>query len=213
MKSRFHLPRLVFLAVISVVMSGCLFRPVSVSTRHFVLSPISTNEPAQVVAEPLSVGIGLVKMPAYLMRDSIAIRNGSNEIEYLEDALWAERLDQSLQQTLALNLSKLLPSDKIYLTDWGHDQAGPKVFISVQQFDVDAAGRGTLIADWRINSPDNDTPLTSGQTRLVLAGSSPRGHPEVIAATLSDLTAEFSRELAQAISALAKPSHNLRGVF
>ena len=95
MKSQFYLPRLAFLAVISVAMSGCLFRPVTVSTRHFVLSPISTNEPVQVVAEPFSIGIGLVRIPAYLMRDSIAIRNGSNEIEYLEDALWAERLDQS----------------------------------------------------------------------------------------------------------------------
>lgn len=189
----------------SVAMSGCLFRPVAVSTRQFVLAPISTNEPTLSVAEPLSVGIGLVKMPAYLLRDSMAIRDGSNEIEYLEDALWAERLDQSFQQTVALNLSKLLPSGKIYLTDWGHDLAGPKLFISVQQFDVDTMGRGTLIANWRINLADDDTPLGSGQTRLVLAGSSPRGHPEIVAATLSDLTAQFSRELAQAISALAKP--------
>ena len=205
MKIGVHLARLAFVALVCVSMSGCLLRPATVSTRHFVLAPISTNESAHAMAAPLSVGIGLVKIPAYLMRDSIALRNGSNEIEYLEDALWAERLDQSLQQTLALNLSRLLPSDKIYLTDWGRDQAGPKVFISVQQFDVDTIGRGTLIADWRINAPDNDTPLKSGQTRLVLAGSSPRGHPEVIAATLSNLTAEFSRELAQAINALARP--------
>jgi hypothetical protein len=123
MKSGFHLSRLAFLVLFSVAMSGCFFRPEMVSTRHFVLSPISTNEPAQVEAEPRSVGIGLVKIPAYLMRDSIAIRTGENEIEYLDDALWAERLDQSLQQTLAQNLSKLLPSDKFYPMDWEHDNA------------------------------------------------------------------------------------------
>jgi uncharacterized lipoprotein YmbA len=123
----------------------------------------------------------------------------------LEDAFWAERLDGAFQQTVANNLSKLLPADRIYLTDGGHDQAGARVFISVQQFDVDTLGRGTLIADWRINTPDNDAPRKSGQIRLVRAGSSPRGHPEVIAATLSDLTAEFSRELAQAINESAKP--------
>jgi uncharacterized lipoprotein YmbA len=205
MKSGFHLPRIVFVTLTSMAMSGCLLRPVTVSTRHFVLAPISTNAPAPAVAEPLPVGIGLVKMPAYLLRDSMAVRNGSNEIEFLEDALWAERLDQSLQQTVALNLSKLLPSDKIYLTDWGHDLAGLKVYISVQQFDVDTAGRGTLIADWRINLTDNDTALKSGETRLILAGNSPLGHPEIIAETMSDLTVEFSRELAQAINALAKP--------
>jgi uncharacterized lipoprotein YmbA len=205
MKSGFHLPCLALVALTSMAMSGCLLRHVTVSTRNFVLAPISTNEPARVVAEPLPVGIGLVKMPAYLMRDSMAVRDGANEIEYLEDALWAERLDRSFQQTLAINLSKLLPSDRIYLTDWGHDQVRASVYVSVQQFDVDSTGQGTLAAQWRINAPADNTPLKSGQIRLVQKGSSPRGHPEVIAATLSDLTAEFSRELAQAINESAKP--------
>jgi uncharacterized lipoprotein YmbA len=199
-----RLARLAFVALICVLISGCLFRPTTVTTRQFVLASISTNEPLQAIGEPVSIGIGEVKMPAFLMRDAIAVRSGASEIEYLDDALWAERLDQSFQQTVALNLSKLLPADKIYLTDWGHDQAGPKLFISVQQFDVDTAGRGTLIADWRIKAPDNDVPIKSGETRLVHIGGSSRGHPEVIAATLSDLTTEFSRELAQAISTLTK---------
>jgi uncharacterized lipoprotein YmbA len=207
MKSGFRLPHLVLMILTCVTMSGCLLKPVTLATRHFVLAPVSTNEPAPVVAEPLPVGIGLVKIPAYLKRDSMAVRHGTNEIEYLEDALWAERLDQSLQQTLALNLSKLLPSDRIYLTDWGHDQVRASVYVSVQQFDVDIKGQGTLVAQWRINGPDDNTPLKSGQTRLVQAGSAPRGHPEAIAATLSELTAEFSRELAQAIreSATRRP--------
>jgi uncharacterized lipoprotein YmbA len=205
MKSGFHLPRLVFVALTSIAMGGCVLRPVSISTRNFVLSPISTNEPAQVVADPLPIGIGLVKMPAYLLRDSMAVRNGTNEIEYLEGAFWAERLDRSFQQTLAINLSNLLPSNRIYLTDWGHDQVRVSVYVSLQQFDVDSSGRGTLIAQWRINAPDDNTPLKSGRTRLVRAGSSPRSHPEAIAATLSDLTSEFSRELAQAINESAKP--------
>jgi uncharacterized lipoprotein YmbA len=136
----------------------------------------------------------------------MAVRSGSNEIEYLEDAFWAGRLDRSFQQTLALNLSRLLPSDRIFLTDWGHDQVRVSVYVNVQQFEVDTTGQGTLTAQWRINGPDNETPLKSGQTRLVQTGGSPRGHPEAIAATLSNLTSEFSRELAQAINESAKPN-------
>jgi uncharacterized lipoprotein YmbA len=205
MKSGFYLLRLVFVALTSVAMSGCLFRPVTIPTRQFVLSPISADKSGPVVAQTLPVGIGLVKMPAYLLRDSMAVRNGTNEIEYLEGAFWAERLDRSFQQTLAVNLSILLPSDRMYPTDWGHDQVRVSVYVSVQRFDVDSSGHGTFIAQWRINAPDDNTPLKSGRTSLVRAGSSPRGHPEVIAATLSDLTAEFSRELAQAINESAKP--------
>ena len=191
--------RLSWLAVASFLMTGCLFKSSPVTVRHFILAPISTNTPSLGPAEHLSVGIGAVKMPSYLLRDSLAVRNGANEIEYLENARWGERLDQCFQRTLVANLSKLLGSNEIYSTDWGRSQASARVSISVEQFEVDTRGHGTLIAHWRITAPDTGTPLKSGTARLERAGASPRGNPEVIAKTLSDLAAEFSRDLAQAI--------------
>jgi uncharacterized lipoprotein YmbA len=186
-------------ALICTFLTGCLFKPVTVSTRHFVLSPVSTNEPASASAEHLSVGIGFVEMPSYLLRDSMAVRNGNNEIDYLENALWAERLDHSFQQTLAANLSGLLPSSRFYVGRWGTGQVTVRVALAVQQFDVDTGGQGTLIAQWRILAPDGDVPLKSGTSRLRRTGASPRGNPQTIATTLSDLTAEFSRDLARTI--------------
>jgi len=206
MKSESCLPRLVLVAITGVLLTGCLLKPVTDSTRHFVLSPISTNEPAPTATEHLSVGIGLVKMPSYLLRNSMAVRNGGNEIEYIENARWAERLDQCFQRTLAANLSRLLPSDSVYVADWGRDQAQARVFINVQQFDVDTQGRGTLIAQWRIMAPDSDTSLKGGEVRLARTGPSPHGNADVIATTLSDLAAEFSRELAQSIRESVKSS-------
>jgi uncharacterized lipoprotein YmbA len=188
------------LALVCMILSGCMFKPVNVSTRQFTLVPISTNEPTRVPSsvENLSVGIGFVKMPSYLLRNSMIIRNGP-EIEYLEGAVWSERLDESFQRDLAANLAELLPSDGIYLTDWAHDEVAVAVYINVQQYDVDINGHGTLIAQWRITAPGSDVPLKSGRTRLDRTGPSPRGKPEVIAETLSDLAAQFSRDLAQSI--------------
>jgi len=190
------------LAIVCVLLPGCMFKPVTVSTRHFTLASISTSEAKPVESsgtENLSVGIGFVKMPSYLLRNSIAVRNGSNEIEYLENALWSERLDESFQRNLAANLADLLASDSIYLTDWPHGQVTVAVYINVQQFDVDINGHGTLIAQWRITAPGSDVPLKSGRTRLDRVGALPRRKPEAIAQTLSDLAAQFSRDLAQAI--------------
>ena len=195
--SRFSLA--VFVSVIAIFLTGCLFKPTAVSPRHFVLTPISTNEPASAETERLSVGIAHIKMPSYLLQNSIAVRNGTNEIDYLENALWGERLDQCFQRTVAANLSQLLPSDNIYLTDWAHDQVKVRVFVNVQQFDVDSRGGGTLIAQWRISDPDNNTPLKIGRAELTRAGAPPRGHPEAVANTLSGLAADFSRELALAL--------------
>ena len=182
-------------AVGGVLLGGCLSRPPTLNVRHFVLAPMATNEPTSTATKNLSVGIAFVKMPTYLLRKSIAIRNGANEIEYIEDALWAERLDQSFQRTLAANLSCLLPSANIHLTDWPRDQEVIRIFVDIQQFEVDSNGNGTLNAHWRINARQSK----AGQVRLTRTSASPRGHPEVIPTTLSDLAAEFSRELAQSI--------------
>jgi uncharacterized lipoprotein YmbA len=205
MKPSFFLVRLMFVAIVGMLFTGCLLRPARVSTRHFVLAPIPADELAPAATGDFSVGIGFVKMPSQLLRDSMAVRNGANEIEYLEDDLWAERLDQCFQRTLAANLSRLLSSDSVYLSNWGHDQVQARVFIDVQQFDVDTQGRGTLVAQWRITAPDSDTALKSGRTQLARTGASPQGKPEAIATTLSDLTAEFSRDLAQSIRESVKP--------
>jgi uncharacterized lipoprotein YmbA len=133
------------------------------------------------------------------LRDSLAVRNGPNEIGYLENAVWTEHLNELFQRDVAANLADLLPSDSLYLTDWGRNQVTVAAFIRVQQFDVDLNGHGILITQWRISAPGSDVPLKSGRSRLEQAGASPRGKPEVIAATLSDLAAQFSRDLAQSI--------------
>lgn len=79
------------------------------------------------------------------------------------------------------------------------DHVSFAVYINVQQFDVDINGHGTLIAQWRITAPGSDIPLKSGRAKLEHSGDSPRGRPEVISETLSDLAAQFSRELAESI--------------
>jgi uncharacterized lipoprotein YmbA len=189
------------LALVCLILSGCMFKPVTVSTRYFTLASISTNEPTHAVSSEsgnLSIGIAFVKMPSYLLRSSVPVRNG-HEIEYLENAFWSERLDESFQRDLAANLADLLPSHSIYLTDWAHDQVTVAVYINVQQFDVDINGHGTLIAQWRITGSGSDVPLKSGRTRLDQDSALPRGKPEAIAQTLSDLAAQFSRDLAQSI--------------
>jgi uncharacterized protein len=206
MKLNFCLTRLGFVVFISLLLAGCLFRRTTESTRHFILTPMSTNQPTPAATQHLPVAIGLVKMPPYVQRNYVGVRNSANEIEYFEDALWAERLDQGFQRTLAANLSTLLPSDKVYIADWGRGQAMARVSINVQQFDVDSRGHGTLIVQWQITGPGSRTPAKSGQARLTRTGAPPGNNPEIVAMTLSDLVAEFSRELAQPLRESAKSS-------
>jgi len=170
--------------------------------RHFVLAPIPPDESGPAPKEHASVEIGFVKMPAYLLRDSIAVRNGLNEIEYLENALWAERLDQSFQRALMADLSGSLP-ETIHFADSERNRQTVKIFIDVLRFDVDTKGRGTLVAQWRIAAAAGSE-LISDHTSLARTGRPPRGDPAAIAATMSELTADFSNELARSLKGSAK---------
>jgi hypothetical protein len=75
-----------------------------------------------------------------------------------------------------------------------------RVSVYVQQFEVDTHGTATLIAQWPITAPGKDLSLKRGLATLTRTGAAPNGKPEIIATTLSDLAADFSRQLAQAIN-------------
>jgi uncharacterized lipoprotein YmbA len=197
------------LIVISgMLLTGCLLKSATVPARHFVLTPIPAEESSPAQKEHAWFEIGFIKMPAYLLRDSIAIRNGTNEIEYLENALWAERLDQSFQRALMADLCRSVAADNTHFAGTDRKKESVRIFITVHQFDVDTRGHGTLVAQWRIAAPDGNE-LMSGHASLARTGRPPRGDPAAIAATMSELTAEFSNELARSLKGSAKAGTNL----
>jgi uncharacterized lipoprotein YmbA len=199
MKRSYYMHLLLIMCSLGLLLGGCVMKPAQVPTRHFVLVPIQTPVHAATKAPPLAAEVGFVKMPAYLLRDSMVIRKSANEVDYLETALWAERLDRSFRQTLEQNLWLLLASDPAYLSASEHDRVGVRVSVNVQRFDVDIEGRGTLLAIWRFTGVGADKPMNTGQVRLTRPGPSPRGNPQAITTTLSALTADFSREVFQAL--------------
>jgi uncharacterized lipoprotein YmbA len=179
-------------------LSSCsVLKPTKANARRFVLTPI----PASDASTPNGMGIGIaqVKVPGYLVNTSFAVRRGTNEIDYLPLVVWAERLDNGLQRVLAANIATLLPTDKVRLSGWRSDEISAEVYVSLQQFDVDAKGHATLTAWWRILSPSGDKTLKSGETRLTREGPGPDGDPSGAVGALSELAGEFSRQLTAAI--------------
>lgn len=184
--------------------AGCSFKRVTDSPRHFVLEPIPAEELAPPATRNLAVGICFVRMPPELLRDSIAVQISSDEFGYLENALWAERFDHCFERALAANLSHLLSSDSIYAGNWSGDEVVLRVSIDIEKFEVDTNGQGTLLARWRIKRRGSDQAAKTGRAQVIRAGASARVKPDAIVRTLSELTADFSRELAQAIDNTAQ---------
>jgi uncharacterized lipoprotein YmbA len=124
--------------------------------RHFVLTPLPAKEPAPATTGSLAIGVGQLKIPPYLFETSMALRKGTNEIDYLQSLLWGERLGRGLQRVLTANLSTLARTDKIRLSAWRTEDVSAEVYVAVEQFDVDTRGARRLVAH----------PLTGGEKTL-----------------------------------------------
>lgn len=190
----------VLLCGIGLLVSGCLFKSARVQARQFILTAVPASGQAPAAAsQPPPVDVGFVKMPLYLLRDSIVIRKSANEINALDDAIWAERLNEGFRRVLEHNLSSLLASDQGHLSASGRNETTLRLSVNVEQFDVDTQGRGTLLATWRLTEAGAAGPTRTGEAHLTRNGSAPRGNPQAVATTLSALIADFSQELAQRI--------------
>ena len=94
----------------------------------------------------------------------------------------------------------MLPTDQIRLSAWRREDVAVEVYVTIGQFDVDATGRAVLMAWWRVLAPGGEKILKAGDSRLTRQGPAPAADPAGAIATLSDLLAEQSRQLARAIT-------------
>jgi uncharacterized protein len=186
------------------LLAGCSFlKPAVSTTRHYVLTPAAATPARAAAGGGPAVGLGPVKLPAYLFNSSFAVRNGTNEIDYLPNALWAERLDSGFQRVLGADLATVLPTDNLRLSAWQKDQVSAELYVTLEQFDVDAAGQGVLSGRWRMVGPGGDPVLKSGGIRLTRSGPTPDTDVSGAVATLSELVAEFSRQIAPTLRSAA----------
>lgn len=194
---------LVCLSICAGLTSCGFLKPAKPTARQYLLTPLPATGQNSAGANSLAVGVGQVKLPAYLFNTSLAIRKGTNEIEYLESAFWAERLDTAFQRVLAENLSVLLPTDHIRLSAWQKDDVAAEVYVAIEQFDADDSGRGVLLARWRILSPGGDKILKTGTGRFSRQGPALEAGASGVVATMSELVADLSQQLAQGLKEIS----------
>jgi len=181
--------------------TGCSFlEPAPDTSRHFLLTSLPPTETANVASGTWRVDVIHVKIPSYLFNSSLAVRKGTNEIVYPPGTLWAERLDTGIPRVLAADLSSLLPSEHIRVAVETSEDIAREIGVTVEQFDVSLSGQAVLVAKWRISSPGRENILHSGESRLSRSGPAPDTDPSGAVGTLSDLIADLSRQLAQALN-------------
>ena len=191
------------LTLAAVIITACAFT--SREAHFYLLTP--TIATAVQGADPASsggrsIGLGPIRLPAYLDRPQIVSVSGGSEVQLHDDHRWAAPLASELPQVLAENLAALLGEDRVLVPPW---PAGlvPDLQVSVEIIRFHAVtGEATafLWARWTVLAAGGDKGRPqSGSFRL--SQPAPSLSIAGTVAAQSRLLAELSRRIAADIAA------------
>ena len=173
-----------------------------VPTNFFVLTPLPQVEAAAPGRDGPFIGVVPVRLPEYLNHNVIVTRETDNELALAKFNEWAAPLSANITSVLTENLSTLIPTDRIATipTAVATDK---DVAVEIVNFERNAEGDVVLLARWTI--------IGDGGRRLLAMRRSGFRAEDVpmdygaIAAAMSRLLGELSRDIAAEIKAGSRP--------
>ena len=140
----------VFWLMLSLTLAGCSTSPPS---RFYLLTPgeAALEGPA---LEDLVLGVGPVRLAAYLERPQIVARKSANRLKVEEFDRWGGTLEANITWVVAENLSNNLGTESVVTFPWERALVPDyQVAIDVRQFDLSNPGQVRLTALWRLLGP------------------------------------------------------------
>ncbi len=176
-----------------LLLAGCGGSDPSYYTLAFV-----PGQPAP--GGPLTVEVRTPSVTPSLQRDHIVRNDEDYRLRTVEDAAWADGLDEMIGRTLALDLNQRLPGTGVF-TEGSAISTTPLALVEmdVQRFAADKDGRAELQATLSVHRPDS-APVASRSLHLYRQPDGPGTGPLV--ASLSTLLGQASDQVAQMIRAL-----------
>ena len=171
-------------------------------TRFYLMSPMpDTGQDASTVEKKdVSIALSPVKLPEHLNRPQMVTRQSGHQVRVDEFNRWAEPLDVQVTEILAENLSLLLGTEGVVITN-RFKQADFDFHLSVKFIRLDGwpQKEAVLSCRWYLGTGDGPAgvhPRRFSITRAVEGSDTPD-----LVATLSHLLADLSREIAREIDA------------
>jgi uncharacterized lipoprotein YmbA len=142
-------PALGLLVVTLFGLGGC-FR--SGKPDHFyMLRAVAVPARAAPAGGGPLVGLGPIRIPAYLDRPQIVTAASGQEYRLSDEHRWAERLDDNIARVSAQNLSAYIPSDRIVPHPWPREpKPVVQVAINIQELHLDPVGEVRMSALWTL---------------------------------------------------------------
>jgi hypothetical protein len=166
----------------------------------FYILHATTSESLVGAERGVAVGVGPIELPAHLNRTQIVTRATDYQLDLSESHQWAEPLKDSVSSVIAVNLSNMLESNRVFVVP--RRQTVPldfQVSIDFGRFDGELGESASLGARWTLYGKDNREPLLSKVT-IVTERTENSTYTALVAASSRTLQA-LSMEIAEAINA------------
>jgi uncharacterized protein len=135
-------------------LAGCssILAPRPDLSKFFILTADQSGfQPAGASLNHVTIGLGPVRLPAYLDRAEMVTRTEPNRLELSDTDKWAESLESNFRRVLAANLAARLVSAQIVQFPWySTTRLDYKVEVSVDRFERDGSGNAHLSTRWTI---------------------------------------------------------------
>ena len=193
-------------AITSLSLAGCgSFSPRPDPSRFFALTSLVETETARKTpgAEKLSLGVGPVKLPGYLDREELVTRISQNRFAVSENDRWIEPLEENVARVLSQNLAALLRPDRLLRYPWQSNQRPAyQLEIEILRFEPDAGQEVQLSARWAVIDTSNKQSRVAKESQF--ARQAKAKSSEAAVAAMSEALGDLSREIADAVGAVAR---------
>jgi uncharacterized protein len=193
------------LLIFGLLLAACsaILEPRPDPSRFFTLSAVAES-PDGATPSGLALGLGPVRVPAYLDRPELATRVASSEVSFSSNERWAEPLSASLRRVLAQNLATVLGTDEVVMFPWA---AGTPVdwgvTVDVIRFERTTNGQVEIAARWTVREHGTGRSRIARETRHTqhVDGT---GTPATVDAW-NTAVAALSTDIAAAVRSLGTP--------
>lgn len=172
----------------------------SPAVRYYSLQPVETGYQLDPADSPV-LTVGPLRMPQYLDRSQMVFRGRGAEMIVDDLSRWAEPLDEAIHRVTASNVDSLLASVSVVaypsaaLLNVHYRLAG-----RINRFDADRGGLIVLDVQWGVGDIDGDLLVPARRSHYEKQASDP-DDPGAIALAMSDVLAQFSRDIARELEA------------
>lgn len=143
------------------------------------------------------LGIGPLRYPDYMARSQIVTRGAAAEYRFDDFNRWAEPLGEAVYRVATANVDSILDDVIVvafpysHLSDLTHQLVG-----RIDGFLAASDGSVVFELQWGIVTPENEVIVAPRRARYSQRIANPDDYNEV-AAAMSEVLAEFSREIAR----------------